>query len=310
MQQSIDQIAPYSYSVLIHGESGSGKELVAREIHRTSGRTSFVAIDCTSLTGELFASELFGHERGAFTGAVSGRVGLLESAGAGTVFLDEIGELSLSLQARLLRFLQEKEFRRLGSNSVRQGNCRILAATHRDLRELVAQSKFREDLYHRLQVLSVIVPPLRERLTDIPDLIQHFQEKHNLSFSLSTEALVAMYSYRWPGNIRELEHLTIRLGILHPGSVITSREIAAHLNNGRSSVECRFGTSACEIDIEEAKESGPSLRDLERIRIHEVLAQTNGRIDEAAAILGIGRTTLYRRLRTLERKTEEEVAIA
>lgn len=309
MQRSVEQIAPHSYSVLIHGESGTGKELVAREIHRTSGRSSFVAIDCTSLSGELFASELFGHERGAFTGAVSSRVGLLESAGSGTVFLDEVGELSLGLQARLLRFLQEREFRRLGSNAVRQGHCRILAATHRDLRALVAQSRFREDLYHRLQVLTVQVPPLRDRLADIPELIRHFQVKHGLSFTLSSETMVTMYSHRWPGNIRELEHLTIRLGILHPDCLITNHELLAHITINPHSNEADSIMCASPTESEAAKESRRSLRELERIRIHEVLAQTNGRMEEAAAILGIGRTTLYRRLRSVEKEAAVASAV-
>lgn len=298
MQRSIARVAPFPFPVLLQGETGTGKELVARRIHSMSGRSPMVSVDCTGLSGELFASELFGHERGAFTGAVSARVGLLESAGNGTVFLDEIGELSLELQTRILRFLQEKEFRRLGSNQFRSSGCRVLAATHQDLRALVAAGRFREDLYQRLQVLRLVLPPLRDRISDLRELIDHFKLKHALEFSLDQAATEALHQYSWPGNIRELENLTIRLGVMHPNSVVSRIDLPSYV----SSVTTASAINATAYPPESEKLAPShdcSLRSMQNRHILEVVKSTQGRMEEAASILGIGRTTLYRKLQVL-----------
>lgn len=304
MQRSIAKVAPFPFPVLIQGETGTGKELVARQIHALSGRSPLVSVDCTGLSGELFASELFGHERGAFTGAVSTRIGLLESAGNGTVFLDEVGELSLELQARILRFLQEKEYRRLGSNQFRSSRCRVLAATHQDLRALVTARRFREDLYQRLNAIAISTPPLRDRLDDVECLIRYFQTKHSIEFKLDDLAKDALYRYHWPGNIRELENLTIRLGVMLPGQVITRRELPSSITGGIDDrVSNPQGNSRLESSGTPRQEL--SLSAIQNQRILEVVRSTGGRMEEAASILGIGRTTLYRKLQMLgtERRT-------
>ncbi len=304
MQRSIAKVAPSSFPVLISGETGTGKELAARQIHALSGRSPLVSVDCTGLSGELFASELFGHERGAFTGAFSTRVGLLESAGDGTVFLDEVGELSLELQARMLRFLQEKEYRRLGSNQFRSSGCRILAATHQDLRTLVATHRFREDLYQRLNVIVISTPPLRDRLEDLEMLIRHFQAKHSIEFKLGEAARDALYRYSWPGNVRELENLTIRLGVMFPGQVITRRELPSSFAAGADDRVLHPQSNSRQESNDVARQD-LSLSALQNQRILEVIQSTGGRMDEAASILGIGRTTLYRKLRLLESERAE-----
>lgn len=298
MQRSIAKVAPFPFPVLIQGETGTGKELVARQIHAFSGRSPLVSVDCTGLVGELFASELFGHDRGAFTGAVSTRIGLLESAGTGTVFLDEIGDLSLELQARILRFLQEKEYRRLGSNQLRSSQCRILAATHRDLATLVEAGRFREDLYQRLKVITLTPPPLRNRLDDLEHLIGYFQSKYSVEFSFDKEVEYALYQYSWPGNVRELEHLTIRLGVMYPGQVISRRELPSNILEVVDSPLSNLRDN-CPKPNPDIGRQGSSLRTLQNQQILETVKSTKGRMAEAAAILGIGRTTLYRRLRAL-----------
>ncbi len=298
MQRSIARVAPFPFPVLLQGETGTGKELIARRIHSMSGRSPMVSVDCTGLSGELFASELFGHERGAFTGAISARIGLLESAGNGTVFLDEIGELSLELQTRILRFLQEKEFRRLGSNQFRSSGCRVVAATHQDLRSLVAIGRFREDLYQRLQVLRIVLPPLRDRISDLRELIDHFKLKHALNFSLDQSATEALHYYRWPGNIRELENLTIRLGVMHSNSVVSFSDLPSYVIS--EITESSYNAKAYPSELENLSSLHDcSLKSIQNRHILEVVKSTQGRMEEAASILGIGRTTLYRKLQAL-----------
>ena len=220
VQQLIRKVAPSKASVLLLGESGTGKTLIARIIHELSTRAKypFVKVNCTSLPENLLESELFGYERGAFTGAVKSKAGRFEEADGGTIFLDEIGELSLSLQAKLLRFLQEREFERLGSTKTRKVEIRVIAATNRDLTEAVSEGAFREDLFYRLNVFPINVPPLRDRTEDIPILINYFLEKISKEYGrklrISPQALSVLVKYGWPGNVREMENLIERLAIM------------------------------------------------------------------------------------------------
>ena len=220
-------VAPTDATVLIQGETGTGKELVARGIHELSGRSKrpFVMVNCAAIPDTLLESELFGHEKGAFTGAFAQKIGRFESAHQGTLFLDEIGEIPLDLQPKLLRALQQQEFERLGGSRTIQVDVRIVAATNRDLRKMVAEGKFRDDLYYRLHVFPLTVPPLRERREDIPLLIRFFAQRYARKLNrpieeIPSHALEALTSYNWPGNIRELQHLVERSVILSPGRVL------------------------------------------------------------------------------------------
>jgi len=226
VRELVSQVAPHATVVLIQGESGSGKEVVARAIHDASPRANrpFIPVNCGAIPSELLESELFGHEKGAFTGAVASRKGRFELAEGGTLFLDEIGDMSLPMQVKLLRVLQERTFERVGSNQTVQCNVRIVAATHRDLEAMIEKGTFREDLYFRLCVFPIYVPPLRERTDDLPRLITHFNEKLAArqlgGVRLTPAAMEALRQYRWPGNIRELENLVERLSITHAGRIV------------------------------------------------------------------------------------------
>ena len=223
----IEQVAPFDTSVLILGESGTGKEMVARHIHELSGRAGhpFVPVNCGAIPADLLESELFGHEKGAFTGALSTRLGRFEFAEGGTLFLDEIGDMSLQMQVKLLRVLQERSFERVGSNRTIRCNVRIIAATHRDLEEAIGAGRFREDLFYRLNVFPVQMPPLRERLEDLPVLIEHLAQRQGQisgrHIRLDKEAMNCLVRNRWPGNVRELSNLLERLAILFPEHTIT-----------------------------------------------------------------------------------------
>jgi two-component system response regulator PilR (NtrC family)/two-component system response regulator HydG len=271
--------------VLIRGETGTGKELVARAIHYNSDAAGepFVALNCTAIPVELLESELFGHVRGAFTGAVSDRRGRFELAGRGTIFLDEIGDTSPALQAKLLRVLQEREFFPVGSEKSRRTEARVIAATNRDLKSLVKEERFREDLYYRLKVVEIRLPPLRDRPGDIPVLARHFleqgaREMHLPAPTLSEPALKVLTRYDWPGNVRELEHTLTRAMVLARGGVIG----AEHLPLG-APVPGR--TDEPEDD---------SLEAAERAQVRRVLARTGGNKRQASALLGISRPTLDR----------------
>jgi len=227
----IEQVAPFDTSVLILGESGTGKEMVARHIHELSGRAGhpFVPVNCGAIPADLLESELFGHEKGAFTGALTTRTGRFEFAEGGTLFLDEIGDMSLQMQVKLLRVLQERSFERVGSNRTIQCDVRIIAATHRDLEEAIIAGRFREDLFYRLNVFPVQMPPLRDRLEDLPVLIEHLvQRQGQISgrhIRLDQEAMSCLARYRWPGNVRELSNLLERLAILYPAHLITAADL-------------------------------------------------------------------------------------
>ncbi len=276
--------------VLILGESGVGKELLARYLHEKSGRQGrFVAVNCAALPEQLFEAELFGYERGAFTGAGSGKPGLIEEAQDGTLFLDEIGEMPLVLQSKLLRFLQEGEFRRLGSNRTLQSNARIITATNEDLREAVSQQKFREDLYFRLNVLVLKIPPLRERQEDIPELVAYFLHKFNRKYRkevrITPEAMEKLLRYPFPGNVRELENL------IHRAVLVSEQEITPESLR----LETK-DTSRMDLRLSSGKTLPEILAEVEKHLLKEALEQTGYVQTRAAALLGIDEKSLrYKR---------------
>jgi sigma-54 specific flagellar transcriptional regulator A len=236
----VEQVAPFDTNVLILGESGTGKEMVARHVHELSGRAGhpFVPVNCGAIPADLLESELFGHEKGAFTGALSTRVGRFEFAEGGTLFLDEIGDMSLQMQVKLLRVLQERTFERVGSNRTIDCNVRIIAATHRDLDAAIIAGRFREDLFYRLNVFPVQMPPLRERLEDLPILIEHLLHRQGQNsgrhIRLDKSAMHCLASNRWPGNVRELANLLERLAILYPEQTISAADLPERYRAGES----------------------------------------------------------------------------
>ncbi|KAB3537740.1 sigma-54-dependent Fis family transcriptional regulator [Alkaliphilus pronyensis] len=234
---SAEKAAQTNSTVLIRGESGTGKELVAKAIHEISDRqkNSFVRVNCGAIPANLLESELFGHEQGAFTGAIRRKIGKFQQASGGTIFLDEIGDMPLEMQVKLLRLIQEKEFERVGGNETIRCDVRIIAATHRNLEEQIIEGSFREDLYYRLNIVPVNLPALRERKEDIPLLCKHFMNKikklNNIDKNLDEEAIKALVQYNWPGNVRELENLIERLIVLSEGETITIDELPSNITN-------------------------------------------------------------------------------
>jgi formate hydrogenlyase transcriptional activator len=291
--QLVSVVAPTDSSVLILGETGTGKELIARAIHDSSARRDrpFVKVNCAAIPLGLLESELFGHERGAFTGAIAQKIGRFELSNTGTLFLDEVGDIPLELQAKLLRVLQEREFERLGSNRTHKVDVRVIAATHRDLAGMVKQATFREDLYYRLKVFPINVPPLRQRADDVPKLVHHFTEfyarRMNKKISeIPEETMDALVRYRWPGNIRELQNFIERAVILSPHSVL--RAPVAEL-------EPFHATHGSDLAI-----SG--LAEVERDHIVRALEASDwvvGGRNGAAARLGMKRTSLVYRMQKL-----------
>jgi DNA-binding NtrC family response regulator len=283
--KQISKVAPTDATVLIEGETGTGKDLIARMIHRNSRRSTqpFVPVDCGAIAPSLLESELFGTLKGAYTGADRDRMGVFEAANNGTIFLDEIGDIEFGFQLKLLRFLQEREIRPLGSPRARKVDVRVVAATNRDMQRMVDEQKFREDLWYRLNTVRINVPPLCERATDIPLLVHYFLVRYNGRYSLDTKltesGLKAMEEYSWPGNIRQLQHMMERLTILAPGGRIDHSAV-------RQAIE--------QMDSREG--ASESLADTETEQIRRVLAATNGNKSRAAKILGIERKTLYRKL--------------
>lgn len=285
----IAQVAPTDARVLIQGESGSGKELVARSLHDASPRASraFVAVNCAAVPGELIESELFGHVRGAFTGATTAREGVFESADRGTLFLDEIGDMPLPMQAKLLRVLESGEVTRVGSTRASRVDVRVLAATHRDLAQAARDGVFREDLFHRLNVVPLTVPPLRERREDIPILAEHFLARDVARNSLGerrfdADALQLLGRHDWPGNVRELRNLVERLAILSPGVRIDAAAVRRELP----------GTGAGGTLKESVEEA-------ERVAITEAIRGADGNMSEAARRLGLERSHLYKKAKAL-----------
>ena len=236
IQALIRKVAATEATVLISGESGTGKELAARQIHTLSSRSQgpFIALNCGAIPAELLESELFGHERGAFTGAVGARHGMFQVAQGGTIFLDEIAEMALALQVKLLRVLQEREFRPVGSDKTFKSDCRVIAASNKELFDEVGKGRFREDLFYRLQVIPIRIPPLRDRRSDIPLLMEHFLEKMNQRWPqgpvrISETAQVQLWEYDWPGNIRELENVIEQLVVLADGEVIEAETLPSSI---------------------------------------------------------------------------------
>jgi transcriptional regulator with PAS, ATPase and Fis domain len=310
----VEKLGRCRWPVLLLGETGTGKEVVARSIHKVQPVGPFVTIDCSSLVGPLMESELFGHVKGAFTGAVTPKTGLIEVANGGTAFFDEIGELPLDLQAKLLRVLQEKEFRPVGSLTHRRSDFRVIAATNRDLAKEVEKGAFRRDLFYRLNVVNLRLAPLRDRKEDIPALIAHFLARHGKGHTLTQETFEAMLSYDWPGNVRELENCIQHMVAINTGPLLHAAELPSMLLNylmakkaQSLSVAVGFQTvpkPPGEAPAHEHRGAPEGIRSpiipltqMERQAILDALAYTKGDRAIAANLLGIGRTTLYRKLK-------------
>ncbi len=316
--KTIGRVAHTDATVLVQGESGTGKELIARAIRSHSTRWSgpFIALNCSAVPRDLLESELFGHERGAFTGATEQRAGVFEVANGGTLFLDEIGDMPLELQAKLLRVLQEKELTRIGGREVIKVDARIIAATNQDLERSVKQGRFREDLYFRLKVVPILVPPLRQRRGDIPELVAYFVEKINREMGtnitgVSPEARATLNSHNWPGNVRELENTLVRAAVLAPGATLMPRDLA--LATRDTTVTIYDDLSLEEVVRLKLKEYFRQIQDVEPTDLHQLimerverplieltLERTNGNQLKAAAILGINRNTLHKKISELK----------
>ena len=298
----LSKVAQSTHPVLVLGESGTGKELVARTIHAygPNSQKPFLPVDCGSLVPTLIESELFGYVKGAFTGANRSKDGLLVSAEGGTVFLDEIGELSLDLQAKLLRALQEKEVRPVGATHRVPIKARIVAATNRNLAEMVETGSFRKDLFYRLNVVNLRLPPLRDRREDIPLLAAHFLDRlsreHGVKFTLSDEALRTMMRHDWPGNVRELENSVERACALSSGPILHLGDLPTQLQ--QQGLEARrSAVQTAEADTEDTASAVKTLADMEREAILGAIRTLHGDKLQAARLLGIGKTTLYRKLK-------------
>ena len=325
--QMIHKLGNCRWPALLLGETGTGKEVVARSIHGVIGQGGFVTIDCSALVGPLVESELFGHVKGAFTGAFSNKTGLIELANGGTAFFDEIGELPLDLQAKLLRVLQEKEFRPVGSLLTKRSDFRIIAATNRDLAKEVERGTFRRDLFFRLNVVTVRIPPLRERKEDLPLLMEYFLEKFGRGQKLGSEALEAVLAYEWPGNVRELENCVQHMVAVNSGPMLHMADLPSAIQNHDSHRRFQFEHGERDSDDtgqlrmmaaaagtysrmlmtpeprsitthrEETKATILPLMEVERRAIMRTLEYAQGDRAVAANLLGIGRTTLYRKLK-------------
>ncbi len=338
----LQAIAPDEASVLINGESGTGKELVAQEIHRLSARASypFVAVNCGAIPAELLESELFGHKKGSFTGAIGDRVGKIQAADQGTLFLDEIGDMPIEMQVKLLRVLQEKEITPVGSNASFKVDIRVVSATHRDLDREIKEERFRSDLYFRLNVIPVRVEPLRDRVSDLVDLVSFFSKqfaKENSPISFDGTLMSVVKKYDWPGNVRELSNMVHRLSVLYPGQILTLQSIdKAMLPQGMAEIAERehgqdldvlsgeSGSSdTTQFEEENEVESiimqaqgydqfrrqGSGLKEMlgeiEKDIIVKALDDMNGNVSKCAKILSMQRTTLIERIKRYELKAEK-----
>ena len=287
--KTVSRVAPTDATVVIEGETGTGKELIARMIHRFSNRAAhpFVPVDCSAIPAALLESELFGAVKGAYTGADRDRVGVFEAANRGTVFLDEIGDIDPAFQVKLLRFLQEREIRPVGASREKKVDVRVVAATNRDLQKMVDEGKFRQDLWFRLNVVRVRLPPLREHRTDVPLLAQYFLSKYNARYNrdvkLTESGLKQLKDFTWPGNVRQLQHLIERLTILAPADRIDSEAVQDAISA-----------------MEPGAAAGETLAETEADQIRRVLAATGGNKSRAPQVLGIERKTLYRKLERMK----------
>jgi len=288
----LKQVAPSNIPVLITGESGTGKELVAQAIHQNSPRVkkAFKPVNCAGLTESLLESELFGHVRGAFTGADKERMGVFEFADGGTLFLDEIGDMPMSMQAKLLRVLESGEVVRVGSNESKHVNVRLISATNRDLEERVKQGDFREDLFFRIRGVEIRLPPLRERSDDVPMLVQHYVQRFAEQFertppSVAEDAMQALQGFRWPGNVRQLINVVQQMVVVTEGDRMELRHVPQEIRGDEASDDRALNTA------------GMSLDQIEKQAIRDALQRTAGNREQAAKMLGIGERTLYRKLR-------------
>jgi two-component system NtrC family response regulator len=287
--RSIEKIAPTSVSVMLLGESGTGKELLALAVHRLSPRSKapFIAINCAAIPDNLLESELFGHEKGAFTGAVKQTIGKVEAANTGTLFLDEIGDLSMPLQAKMLRFLQQRVIERIGGRQQIQVDVRVVCATNQNLEKLMAEGRFREDLYFRLNEVAVRIPPLRERENDPLLLLNFFLHKYNREFGrnirgITNDATRSIAAYSWPGNVRELENRVKRAIVMSEGTLIDAKDLDLPSDGAEAEV----------LDLREARNRA------ERRVVNQALAQAGGHLSKAAKLLGVSRPTIYTLLET------------
>jgi two-component system response regulator HydG len=303
--EQLSQVAATDATVLLLGESGTGKTLLARSLHYQSRRRGgpLCEVHCAALPETLLESELFGHERGSFTGAIEQRIGHVERADKGTLFLDEIGELPASIQVKLLRFLQDRQFFRVGGTQVRSVDVRFICASNRDLAQAVVERSLREDFYYRINVFPIIVPPLRERSDDLPALATAIVQRRHPGASIAADALELLQRYPWPGNVRELENALERALILAGGA------------NGLNGSACQIRLAHLPRALAEGAQSivptsllrqGFSIDNLERELIHEAIARTSGNKTEAAKLLGITRRRLYSRLKSMEADTQSE----
>jgi len=310
MQELRAQILRYAdtpFPVLVHGESGTGKELVAKMLHEQGERAGrpFLSLNCAAFTPDLLEAQLFGHARGAFTGATSARAGFFEEAGDGTLLLDEVGEFPLELQPKLLRVLENGEYYRIGETRPRQANARVVAATNRDLQTEIHAGRFRHDLFHRLGVLAIAVPALRARGRDRLLLLDHFRELYAgkvASFSLDDDAERRWMEYSFPGNVRELRNIVIRLGAKHPGARVGLTEVEAELDSAAESTDpdslAALGSAEFRLD--------DILSSWEQRYIDAALRLADGNLSEAARLLGVNRTTLYGKIQRLSREKTAE----
>ncbi|MBU6386570.1 MAG: sigma-54-dependent transcriptional regulator [Pirellula sp.] len=316
LYKSIGRVAPQDVTVLLQGETGTGKELVARAIHQYSSRSSkpFLAVNCAAISESLLESELFGHERGAFTGADQRRIGKFEQVSGGTIFLDEIGDMSLSTQAKSLRLLQQQQFERLGGNTTIQTDVRIIAATNKDLKSMVERDEFRQDLYYRLSGFTIVLPPLRERLDDVPAIANHFLKSISQKFARpalrwTDEALHAMKSYSWPGNVRELANAVQYAAVNTIGDAIYPSSLPAEcltdyrIENERDFHEVQAYVQRL-LDIGESDIYRKVIQKTESILIDAALKHTSGNQQAAAERLGISRMTLRKKEREIEPDSE------
>jgi transcriptional regulator with PAS, ATPase and Fis domain len=324
LQRLIDKLGRCRWPVLILGETGTGKEVVARSVHNVLNDGPFVTIDCSSMVGPLMESELFGYVKGAFTGANNSKAGLIELANGGTAFLDEIGELPLELQAKLLRVLQEKEFRPVGGLAQKRADFRVIAATNRDLAKEVEKGNFRRDLYYRLNVVTLRLTPLKDRREDVPHLVSHFLRRYGRMQSMDPEVLEAMLTYEWPGNVRELENCVQHMLAVNSGPAFHRQDLPSSVLNAlqRRPLAPPQTYSPSPMFQPEPMMAAPPpafvhaggaatapalspvpvvpLAELERQAIMRALEYTKGDRLTAASLLGIGRTTLYRKLKEYE----------
>jgi two-component system response regulator AtoC len=298
IEAMVRRVAATDATVLIIGESGTGKELVARAVHNLGSRSEhpFVPVNCAALPKDLLESELFGHVRGAFTGALSSRIGMFQLADGGTILLDEVGEMPLPLQAKLLRVLQNREVRPVGADQALSVNVRVIASTNKDLQQEVEKSAFREDLFYRLQVIPIHLPPLRARRSDIPLLVKHFLEKNNQKYkrevSIAEETLIYLWEYDWPGNVRELENLLERLVVLNEKNVLIPEDLPLYVRSFIAEKKLpQPQLNGGDVDLRRV------LEQFESRLIDEALRRTNGNKSAAAQMLGLKRTTLVAKLR-------------